>query len=411
MSSSAGTKLAFCGLKSTPVAAPQARKRIAAIDGLRGLAVLMVYVYHVWQFSGSPPVVAVGKSTVGSAIAQFPAGVDLFMVLSGFCLFWPFCNKPLLLDEWSISDYARRRVRRIVPPYYAAILFVTLLPVVLVALMKGLGQQANWQPLPSFWQYFAHLLFLHTLFLPTWDGIQGVFWSLGLEMQFYIAFPVVVLLYRKVGIRIVVWMTLISVIYRIAAGVYTSGASWETQFLASIFFLGRWMQFAAGMLAAWLVARAHHEGRRFGTPQTYGLLALAALSYIVAVTRTPLSGPLFPTRDLGLAFSFAVLACALCAGKASAIRLFESRALASLGFISYSVFLIHQNFAYYMSELLRKVLGVGGEMRLLLLVSIGFAVVLMVSYLFHVFVERPFLNPAKAAPRPLEPSLGARVTS
>src|SRR5437870_10025587 len=97
--------------------------RIPEIDGLRALAILMVYVYHAWQFGGTP---ALAVSLFGSRwnlsdlVEHLTAGVPLFMALSGFCLFWPLCKSAESLTSWDWKDYARRRMRRIVPPYYAA---------------------------------------------------------------------------------------------------------------------------------------------------------------------------------------------------------------------------------------------------------------------------------------------------
>ena len=194
--------------------------RIPAIDGLRALACMMVYGYHVWQFGYSPslvvPVFGHPVNLLGMFPA-FPAGVDLFMVLSGFCLFWPLCKSHEALENWDWREYAWRRVRRIVPPYYAAILYTIVLPMVLVALFRLLRLEANWQPVPSARQILTHIFFIHTLFPDTWKGITGAFWSLGLEAQFYLIFPLVVFAFRQWKLAVLAVMVASSIIYRIIA--------------------------------------------------------------------------------------------------------------------------------------------------------------------------------------------------
>ena len=325
-------------------------------------------------------------------LAGFPAGVDLFMVLSGFCLFWPLCIKPGSVTGWSWKTYARRRIHRIVPPYYAAIVYCTLLPIVLVGVYRLLHQPAHWQPLPSLWQYAAHLLFIHTLFSATWGGIQGAFWSLGLEAQFYVAFPLVVLAYRKYGIRVAAGMTLISIVYRCIAGIMTAHSPWLMQFLPTVFFLGRWMQFAAGMTAAWVVARAVRDDMFYSARLGLGMLAAGLLLYGTALSVMPAWLTLFPVRDLLLAASFALALVAVCASKTPLNLLFENKVVVWLGTISYSIFLIHQNTIFYVSELLKKVLHLGGPARFLVLETVGFAVIVGVAFVFFKLFEAPFMN-------------------
>ncbi len=373
--------------------------RVPAIDGLRALAMLMVYSYHVWQFSGSPEkILNLGTYSLNlfGIFGTFPAGVDLFMVLSGFCLFLPLCKSPESLANWNIKQYFVRRVRRIVPPYYAAILYAILLPQVLVILFRVLGQKANWQPFPAPLDFFSHLFFVHTLFLSTWEGINGSFWSLGLEAQFYLTFPLVVFAFRRFGTRVFWAMIGISMLYRALADfVLSPQSSGAAQFLYSIFFLGRWMQFALGMAAAWLVAK-HWKAKQWRSPVAGSVaIALCAALYALAVSSFASVLPRLPLRDLLLGLSYAGLIIALCVTKTPLRALFENKAMVGLGFISYSFFLIHQPTAWFFSEMMKKKLGVGGETLFYALCSAGFLVVLGISYLFFVVFERPFLGGAK----------------
>ncbi len=383
--------------KNADVAAAQNLSwRVPAIDGVRALAMLMVYSYHVWQFAGSPSLntgVLGASVNLFGAFHTFPAGVDLFMVLSGFCLFLPLCKSPSAVEKWDLRHYFVRRLRRIVPPYYAAIVYAVLLPQLLVILFRLLGQEAKWQTVPSFWQFFTHLFFIHTLFTQTWDGINGSFWSLGLEAQFYLAFPLVVLGYRKFKSNIF-WMIIgMSVIYRILGSlIIPSQAGSSTEFLYSIFFLGRWMQFALGMTAAWIVAQHWTSGLwRSPASGTWAIVS-SLLLYGLAVSDTVAGVTLFPLRDLLLAVCYSAGIVALCITKTPVRALFDNKAIVGLGFISYSFFLIHQPTAWYISELLKKKLGLEGIGLFALLCSLGFLIVLAIAYAFFLVFERPFLS-------------------
>ncbi|MDQ2730491.1 MAG: acyltransferase [Armatimonadota bacterium] len=369
--------------------------RIPAVDGTRALAMLMIFTYHMWEFGGSPSrnVSVAGYQLNPFGIFQrFPAGVDLFMVLSGFCLFLPVCKSPAALERWDWKSYAIRRVRRIVPPYYAAMVYVTVVPVVLVALFHLLHLQANWQPTPGAWQFFTHLFFIHTLFKHTWDGVNGSFWSLGLEAQFYLVFPLVILGFRRFNIRMIGIMIGLSLLYRVVVGLATVHGDFATQFLPSIFFLGRWMQFALGMAAALVVAKhwklQDWRSARWGT----GLIAVCLGLYVIAVSDMPQLFIIFPVRDLLLALAFAGFIIAVCISGTPIRLLVTNRAATGLGFISYSIFLIHQPTAWYISELLKKKAHVGGIADFMLLCTVGLAIIVGVAYLFFSLFERPFLT-------------------
>jgi peptidoglycan/LPS O-acetylase OafA/YrhL len=70
---------------------------------------LMVFEFHVWEFSGHPGYVA-GSFRFGEMIGRFALGVDLFIVLSGFCLYWPIANANKPFD---VKQYFQRRFWRI----------------------------------------------------------------------------------------------------------------------------------------------------------------------------------------------------------------------------------------------------------------------------------------------------------
>jgi peptidoglycan/LPS O-acetylase OafA/YrhL len=381
---------------ASPAKSPSASWRVPAIDGLRAIAALMVYFYHVWEFAGRPQLeIAVSKWNVNllAPLTSLPSRVDLFMVLSGFCLFLPLC-KPGGMDKWNIKTYTKRRLRRIIPPYYFALVYASLLPVLLVIVMRAAGREANWQPFPTLWEWVTHLLFIHTLFGDTWNTINGSLWTLGLEMQFYLAFPLAVWGYSRWGLKFIGGMIVVSLLYRTVAAYILASADDTTRFLSTIFFVGRWTQFAAGMLAAWVVARYWKSHIRRDASWGLSTLCATLAIYILAVSEIVEQIGHYPIRDMLLSIAFAGAVLTLCIS-ATRVRWFvENRVITWFGFISYSFFLVHQPTAWYLSEMLRKNAGLDGIVLLAVLSSIGLLITTCIAYLFFLICERPFLNTA-----------------
>src|SRR5439155_24453768 len=107
--------------------APSHSRRLAHLDGLRGLAALAVVLHHIWltiwpfEYGREPRGLA--RVTDVLAYGHFPVGV--FIVVSGFCLMRPVCASGGL--EGDALGFLRRRARRILPPYYAAVAFSLVL--------------------------------------------------------------------------------------------------------------------------------------------------------------------------------------------------------------------------------------------------------------------------------------------
>jgi peptidoglycan/LPS O-acetylase OafA/YrhL len=374
--------------------------RFLELDSVRALAALWVFAYHVWQFGGSPllPVSFAGLSfDLFAPVHHGPAGVDVFMVLSGFCLFWPLTKSQSAFD-W--KAYAAKRARRILPAYYGAMAYAILLPVLLVFTVRLAGWQANSQPIPSLRQIVSHLFLIHTLFQDTWDGITGAFWSMGLEAQFYVAFPFLAWAWSRIGVRAIAYAALASLVFRIGVGLFPNEGSSINPFLLSITFLGRWMQFAAGMAAALWVRHTLDARRGISLTQWTCLTALSVLLGLTGLVAPAITQGPVPLRDILLATGSAGLLASLC----TAPNRFKSPLLRgplpSLGGISYSFFLIHQPTSFYAMEFFRKKLGFSGAPLVLLGLSAGLLITTICSAVFYSIFEKPFLSTAKKTPLP-----------
>jgi peptidoglycan/LPS O-acetylase OafA/YrhL len=152
--------------------APDASRHVPSLDGVRGLAVLLVLAFHAWP-------------------SQWTAfgwmGVDLFFVLSGFLI------TGILADGRDTAHRARtfyiRRILRIMPLYYAVlILMFVVLPLVhrpANLVYTQLSHDQLW-----YWTYTSNWLL--GLQIPPHFNYMNHFWSLAVEEQFYLMWPLIV---------------------------------------------------------------------------------------------------------------------------------------------------------------------------------------------------------------------------
>ena len=154
---------------------------VPAIDGLRGLAAILVLLFHCWVFTDAP----LGRGALRGLVASFGRGVDFFFVISGFVLFL-----PVVLRDGRFGDvraYLVRRVARIVPAYYVSLVLQSF------TVRWLTGFPSPYRNAGGLVVLVAHLLFLQHE-LPAslaraagfWGnvvgfGVNGVVWSLSIE--------------------------------------------------------------------------------------------------------------------------------------------------------------------------------------------------------------------------------------
>src|SRR6185295_14367033 len=173
----------------------QSKRRLQSIDALRGIAALGVVFYHAaWQTGNAVPANAfhwpVKLLQFFSAFGYI--GVFLFFVISGFCIHLQWAKARANQQPTSIQfgTFWRRRFRRLYPPYIIAF----ALFMVMAALTSGIN-------LTHFFVYdvVMHLLMLHNLDPHTCYSINGVFWTLAIEEQLYLAYFLLLFLRTRWG--------------------------------------------------------------------------------------------------------------------------------------------------------------------------------------------------------------------
>jgi len=352
----------------------------------------MVVLYHatLLENASRPDVMNGLASGLGAEILRVAStlklGVALFFVISGYCI--AAAADSARRRPRGVREYCVRRFRRIYPPLWAVIL-ASVLFFLLVDYwpLSGLLSQPPWaQPRP-FWysmsQWIGNLTLTETWRHHVWGDPRGHFpgqaWTLCYEEQFYFVTGLLAWLQPQRffrGMCGVTALTMAAMLIGRRLGVDTSG----------FFFDGSWLLFAAGVGVYYRLVHA--------TARQAPLIDLALVAAIPASRYL-----LVPIEGATVAFVFAAALPWLYRVDRRVSRSAWLRPLAVCGQMCYSLYLVHQLPVKAVSEFLRR-LGVTGEWpTLLVTVPACLAVSLGLGWLFHVAIERRFLNrPIDCAP-------------
>ena len=186
------------------------RSGTEAVDGLRGVAIALVVAYHTYLFSWFTPALTVFGVDLPVVIPARDGylGVDLFFTISGFVLFFPHAMRALGSDgvvEGTV-EFAKRRFIKIVPSYA-------------IALVATLVVATEYLRAPALWTNVAtHAAFVQNAFDDGFGRANSVFWSLAIEVQFYLVFPLVARAFRRYPLATAAELFAIAFVYRHVAG-------------------------------------------------------------------------------------------------------------------------------------------------------------------------------------------------
>ena len=256
------------------------------LDGYRAIAAFMVLTTHVAFNTGE-----IRTPVLGPLLGRMDFGVTLFFLLSGFLLYRPWARAAMTATPGpAVGGYALRRAARILPAYWAMVIFtLLLLPEI---------QPVRWQAWP------VHLGLLH-IYVPgfTLEGLTQT-WSLATELAFYVLLPVIAWIAGRRGrgnpdASARFQLTVLAVAVLIA---WTFTILRVTGALGSSTITGYWLPgfldwFAIGMAAAVIQVRLSKGGapawmlsvRQVAQATGWCLLIAAGLAVIAA---TPIAGPL-----------------------------------------------------------------------------------------------------------------------
>jgi peptidoglycan/LPS O-acetylase OafA/YrhL len=296
------------------------------LDGIRGLAALYVVVNHVFlrAFPGYP---ADHAPFWAAWLIYGRFAVVVFIVVSGFSLALAPARHGWRLD--GVGQFALRRARRILPPYWAALAF-SLAIAWLVVPQPGNG-------IPDARSVLVNGLLVQNIVAA--HSPNAAFWSMAVEAQLYLLLPLLLLVVRRRGALVMVAIVTVVVA---AVGIFGPHISRLDTFviqsppdLAALF--------GVGILTAGIVSAT--QARR---SWPWARLALAAVTPVLATVW--LQGSVWTLDhlfwvDLALGPAIACLLAGLATGRpggrASLLRVLDTRPLRSLGSFSYSLYLTH----------------------------------------------------------------------
>jgi len=355
--------------------------RLPALDGVRGIAILLVLLHQLDRIEGE----GLATRLVEYAFDAGWVGVQLFFVLSGFLI------TGILLGSRGTPTYFRsffvRRVLRIFPVYFGAlVLFLWIAPSV------GLA--------PPSWR--DHQLW-YWLYLSNWTepflgGSLPHLWSLAVEEQFYLLWPFVVArLDARDLLRTCVALAVASLMIR--AVMLGAGVPAEAVYTFST---SRIDALLLGAAAAIVAREPRFMPRALGAPRTLWFVALGTgVLGFLATHGYPRTSPLGQTVGyslLSVVFAAAILALAIEArqGKKPSLmaRALSSAPLAALGTYSYGMYVFHKPLHDLVGSRVLASMGFGhglGLLEGLVYVGIGALATLLVGVASYWVLERHFL--------------------
>jgi peptidoglycan/LPS O-acetylase OafA/YrhL len=357
------------------------RLRLDHVDGMRAVAALVVYFNHAYAqtwcaFYDRFPPAPFGFLSYWLAIGHL--AVSVFIVISGFCLYLPLIRSQGLL-RGGVLSFFKRRARRILPPYYAALALSLLLIATVIGEDSGSLWDVSARVRAS--DVASHVLLLQNVFGT--GRINYAFWSIALEWQIYFLFPVLAALFVRFG-------PLPAVLAGFALGYPLTLSSIPRLDHANLHYLGL---FALGMAAA----RISYSGssaalRRFPWAAIAGANLLLATALVLHWGwRTAIAQ--WPLLDLIVGVgTFALLVAAARAPQGLITRAFSFPPLVSVGRFSYSLYLIHAPLLQVIWLHALKPIGLGDGAIYVALVLGGLPLVLGASYAFFKAFEEPFMR-------------------
>ncbi len=358
--------------------------RNPALDGLRGIAILMVMIYHylgVMGFASGPAKILHQASRYGWA------GVDLFFALSGFLItgiLWEARRTDA--RSYFVNFYARRSLR-ILPPAYALLVGILIAGAIIPSLhTSGYGQFVKDQP--WFWLYGVNICQAHygfSRFEYDWFDLN-MFWTLAVEEHFYLIWPLAMFRgSRRTLMGVAAGIALASTALR--AGWTPLGTGWADAFLATP---RQSMGLACGAFAALAVEASV---RPHLVRITSGVAILAGFGTFLATIAAGHGHQgwwmeVFGKSGLG----FAGLVTLVAKGEiALLVRAMSKPTLVFFGKYSYGIYLYHFTFYFTHGSTLKPLFG-SYTLGMIAFLFCSFAISIGMALLSWNILEQPALR-------------------
>ena len=280
-------------------------QRIASLDGLRTLSIVMVLFGHLWGTNGFP------KNVVTEALAQYAhLGVQVFFVISGFLITTLLLREHKSTGRIDLYAFYRRRMFRIFP---AAFFYITVMAIVA-------------RPGYLWWAYTYLMCYAG-------DGrpwLLGHLWSLSVEEQFYMVWPLALITWFSRRATVAIAVFLLAPVARLVFWQFGMHSIDE-------YFPAVADSLAAGCLLAFWIDKVRERGRWLTHPVVFTVLGMAVLAIPF----------MFPRLRLYILFGGVapvLIALFLFAAVERADWFLNNRVMYAGGALSYSAYLWQQAF-------------------------------------------------------------------
>ncbi len=325
---------------------------IASLDGLRGLAIILVVADHTWAWF----------------LGAGASGVLIFFVLSGFLLTRPFVANPgMLCNMTNLLEYGGRRLQRILPMYYLYLL-----------LIFGLSFRL--------YELFLHLFFIEAL---------GHLWAIPQEMAFYTVFPAIIFFSYYI-LRSRIWLIIPGLIVLLT--VWHKFITTKDVFLYGM--MNAKLNFRLDVFLIGVICSYLYFGIWQKRQVTIKSVTIRSCLHVVAAFLLTLfiffsngyllhNGKIYAQiYYLYFAIGAGMLVCILASsGENILTRILSCSFLSSLGVVSYSLYLFHPLVIKFVKHSGGSLVASG---------AVRFILVLLISYilscLLYYFIERPLLG-------------------
>ena len=365
-----------------PAVAPRTELHLELIDYVRTVAILLVLGFHllIESFGNLQKMESRLSFTDGNFhhlfLSMLPfsygfIGVAIFFFVSGFCIHLSHARSKR--QEYKV--FFVRRFFRIYPPYFLAVCFF--------AFCFPYTKLGSFSPI-NIAQFVSHVLMIHNLDPRSFYGITGAFWSIGVEVQLYAIYPLLLLLVRRIGWNKTLLLTgmleislrgashLVNLPYLVSASPFFYWFSWAIGAkLADDYLHGRPLFLAKCPLLLWPCMATFTYWEKSFFVFTFPCVALSTATLVAYFMSHPAARVPLPRM--------------MCNG------------LRQIGVISYSIYLLHGPLLAFLPAKIRAAFPAHAFSPLEISICLFFfcGVILFISWLFYRLVELPGIELGK----------------
>lgn len=353
-------------------------EHLGMLDGMRGFAALWVMVFHIYLLTLKNTPISSPYALVLGGLQAGHFAVNVFIVLSGFCLMLPVLKHSAISGGYLL--FYKRRAARILPPLYAAFLTALVAHVATSVLTHSAITLDK--------KGIVGSLFLIQDLFPDRAYVLQALWSVDLEFKIYLIFPVLVYAFYKFGAKSIIPIATLSALLPTLFVYKRVHSGWE---LSSPWY---YILFGMGVLSAVYYKKANTPSG----PINFSIYFAAILTLpVVFFIYRNISSIYLPILDLYSGALFALLIPIILKSKSVISRLFNFNLLVKVGAFSYSLYLMHMIVIGSSNKLIQfyapATSNIFGWQIVIGLLQIIFSLVF--AMIFYRVVELPSLNLAK----------------